>query len=125
MIASAKAAWLELEIVMAFEENQDRLNERMHVCIGILAAMDCGAQVFAAAQAADSPAEARAALQRLHLTLKDDARAIIGIRSDVYQLDETQARLVLDLRLCRYIRSERASVVAEITDLVSRLRIGQ
>jgi DNA gyrase subunit A len=90
--------------------------ERLHLLLGLAAAMENRAAVMAAIGDACDTGDSRAALRELELKLPDDAR-LGGKAAAVLRLDEAQARMVLEVRLVRFTRRERDRVLAEIADL--------
>ena len=103
-------------------DDNNTLKVRMNLCAGLVAAVDHGAEIFAAIQASEDSTAALAAIRRIPLTLPEDVRTLIDASPGPYWLDDEQARLVLDLRMRRAARDEQARLLAEIYRLADSLR---
>jgi len=109
-----------------FELNRAR--ERAHVLVGLAVAVANIDPVIAAIRAARDPAEARAVLLGRRWPASSVAPLIALVEdgaesqtADDYQLSETQARAILDLRLQRLTGLERDKIGDDLKALAERI----
>jgi DNA gyrase subunit A len=104
----------------------NKARERAHVLVGLLVAVANIDEIIAVIRAAPDPAEARARLLARRWPTGDVAPllALVGDEAgewETYQLSDTQARAILDLRLQRLTGLERDKIAEEMGEIVNEI----
>jgi len=104
----------------------NKARERAHILVGLLVAVANIDQIIALIRAAADPAEAREGLLGRRWPAGDVGALLesVGDEADadnMYQLSDTQAGAILDLRLQRLTGLERDKITEELNELVAEI----